>query len=71
VAEPSRRLSFTYTQPILADWTRSARAQGLRVVPLSPVIAIPVVASVAINGERSALFEQFVKTCQETMRLLR
>lgn len=49
----------------------SARAQGLRVVPLSPVIAIPVVASVAINGERSALVEQFVKTCQETMRLLR
>jgi DNA-binding transcriptional LysR family regulator len=49
----------------------SARAQGLRVVPLSPAIAIPVVASVAINGERSALVEQFVKTCQETMRLLR
>jgi hypothetical protein len=41
------------------------------VVPLSPAIAIPVVASVAINGERSALVEQFVKTCQETMRLLR
>jgi hypothetical protein len=38
------------------------------VVPLSPAIAIPVVASVAINGERSALVEQFVKTCQETMQ---
>jgi len=49
----------------------SARAQGLRVVPLSPVIAIPVVASVAINGERSALVEQFVETCRETLRSLR
>lgn len=48
----------------------SARAQGLRVVPLSPVIAIPVVASVAINGERSSLVEQFVETCRETLRLL-
>jgi hypothetical protein len=41
------------------------------VAPLPPAIAIPVVASVAINGERSALVGQFVKTCQETMRLLR
>jgi len=49
----------------------SARAQGLRVVPLSPVIAIPVVASVAINGERSALVEQFVETCRETLRSLK
>jgi hypothetical protein len=32
----------------------SARAQGLRVVPLAPLISIPVAASVAINGERSA-----------------
>ncbi len=48
----------------------SARAQGLRVVPLSPVIAIPVVASVAINGERSALVEQFVETCRETLHSL-
>jgi DNA-binding transcriptional LysR family regulator len=49
----------------------SARAQGLRVVPLAPVIAIPIVASVAINGERSALVEQFVETCRETLRSLR
>ncbi|SAL29816.1 LysR family transcriptional regulator [Caballeronia udeis] len=49
----------------------SARAQGLRVVPLSPVIAIPVVASVAINGERSALVEQFVETCRETLHSLK
>jgi DNA-binding transcriptional LysR family regulator len=49
----------------------SARAQGLRVVPLSPVIAIPVVASVAINGERSALVEQFVETCREILRSLK
>jgi len=49
----------------------SARAQGLRVVPLAPVIAIPIVASVAINGERSALVEQFVETCRETLRSLK
>ncbi|MEA3094723.1 MAG: hypothetical protein QOJ04_6065, partial [Caballeronia sp.] len=42
----------------------SARAQELRVVPLAPLISIPVVAGVAINGERSALVERFVKTCR-------
>jgi DNA-binding transcriptional LysR family regulator len=46
----------------------SARAQGLNVVPLAPEIAIPVVASVAINGERSALVEQFMRVCRNTFR---
>ncbi|CAE6771891.1 hypothetical protein R69658_03664 [Paraburkholderia aspalathi] len=46
----------------------SARAQGLNVVPLAPEIAIPVVASVAINGERSALVEQFMQVCRNTFR---
>jgi succinyl-diaminopimelate desuccinylase len=49
----------------------SARAQGLRVVPLAPLISIPVVASIAINGERSALVEQFVETCRETLGWLK
>jgi DNA-binding transcriptional LysR family regulator len=49
----------------------SARAQGLRVVPLSPLIAIQIVASVAINGERSALVEQFVETCREILRSMK
>ncbi|MFM0275018.1 LysR family transcriptional regulator [Paraburkholderia aspalathi] len=48
----------------------SARAQGLNVVPLAPEIAIPVVASVAINGERSALVEQFMQVCRNTFRTL-
>ncbi|KAE8759408.1 LysR family transcriptional regulator [Paraburkholderia madseniana] len=48
----------------------SARAQGLNVVPLAPEIAIPVVASVAINGERSALVEQFMQVCRNTFRAL-
>lgn len=42
---------------------RAANAQGLNVVPLAPEITIPVVASMAINGERSALVEQFVQVC--------
>jgi hypothetical protein len=46
----------------------SARAQGLNVVPLAPEIAIPIVASVAINGERSALVEQFMLVCRNTFR---
>ncbi|MFL9981803.1 LysR family transcriptional regulator [Paraburkholderia sediminicola] len=46
----------------------SAHAQGLNVVPLAPEIAIPVVASVAINGERSALVEQFMQVCRNTFR---
>ncbi|MFM0156465.1 LysR substrate-binding domain-containing protein [Paraburkholderia sediminicola] len=46
----------------------SARAQGLNVVLLAPEIAIPVVASVAINGERSALVEQFMQVCRTTFR---
>lgn len=49
----------------------SARAQGLRVVPLAPLISIPVVASIAINGERSALVEQFVETCREMLGSLK
>jgi DNA-binding transcriptional LysR family regulator len=49
----------------------SARSQGLNVVPLAPEVAIPVVASVAINGERSALVEQFVQVCRKTFRALR
>jgi hypothetical protein len=43
----------------------SARAQELRVVPLAPSISIPVVAGVAINGERSAMVERFVETCRQ------
>jgi DNA-binding transcriptional LysR family regulator len=46
----------------------SARAQGLNVVPLAPEITIPIVASVAINGERSALVEQFMHVCRNTFR---
>ena len=48
----------------------SARAQGLNVVPLAPEIAIPIVASVAINGERSALVEQFMQVCSKSFRIL-
>jgi hypothetical protein len=43
----------------------SARAQELRVVPLAPLISIPVVAGVAINGEGSAMVERFVETCRQ------
>jgi DNA-binding transcriptional LysR family regulator len=46
----------------------SAPDQGLNVVPLAPEIAIPIVASVAINGERSALVEQFMQVCRNTFR---
>jgi DNA-binding transcriptional LysR family regulator len=46
----------------------SARGLGLRVVPLAPEIAIPVVASLAISGERSALVDQFVQLCRKIMR---
>ncbi|SAL84818.1 LysR family transcriptional regulator [Caballeronia arvi] len=46
----------------------SAREIGLNVVPLAPEIAIPVVASFAISGERSALVEQFVQVCRKLMR---
>jgi DNA-binding transcriptional LysR family regulator len=46
----------------------SARAFGLNVAPLAPEIAIPVVASLAISGERSALVDQFVQMCKEIMR---
>jgi DNA-binding transcriptional LysR family regulator len=49
----------------------SASVQGLNVVPLAPEIAIPVVASVAINGERSALVEQFMQVCRNTFRTFR
>ncbi|WP_162916144.1 hypothetical protein [Burkholderia sp. PAMC 26561] len=49
----------------------SARSQGMNVVPLAPEIAIPVVASVAINGERSALIEQFIQTCRKRFRVLK
>ncbi|MGI4860147.1 MAG: LysR family transcriptional regulator [Janthinobacterium lividum] len=45
----------------------SAPALGLRAVPLAPTIAIPLVASVAINGERSALVEEFIRTCAQTL----
>jgi hypothetical protein len=48
----------------------SAPAQGLNVVPLAPEIAIPIVASVAINGERSALVEQFMQVCRKSLRIL-
>jgi DNA-binding transcriptional LysR family regulator len=48
----------------------SASVQGLNVVPLAPEIVIPVVASVAINGERSALVEQFMQVCMNTFRTL-
>ncbi|OTP79360.1 putative transcription regulator protein [Caballeronia sordidicola] len=49
----------------------SARSQGMNIVPLAPEIAIPVVASVAINGERSALVEQFIQTCRKRFRVLK
>jgi DNA-binding transcriptional LysR family regulator len=46
----------------------SARELGLHVVPIAPDIAIPVVASFAISGERSALIEDFVQLCRKIVR---
>jgi len=46
----------------------SARELGLHVVPIEPDIAIPVVASFAISGERSALVDEFVQVCRKIVR---
>jgi len=46
----------------------SATLQGLRVVPIAPAIAIPVVASVAISGERSALVGGFIESCRQALK---
>jgi hypothetical protein len=44
--------------------------EGLNVVPLAPEIAIPIVASVAINGERSALAGEFIQVGRKSFRTL-
>lgn len=49
----------------------SARVQGMNVVPLAPEIAIPVVASVAINGERSTAVDHFIRACRKSLRGLK
>jgi DNA-binding transcriptional LysR family regulator len=46
----------------------SARELGLNAVPIAPDIAIPVVASFAISGERSALVDAFVQLCRKIVR---
>jgi DNA-binding transcriptional LysR family regulator len=45
----------------------TAKSMGLRVVPLSPKVAIPVAACVAINGERSVPVQRFIETCHEVL----
>lgn len=48
----------------------TAKALGLRVVPIAPAIAIPIVACVAFNGERSAQVERFVEVCRERLQMV-
>ena len=68
VALAARSKTVTIVDEVAAI---SARSQGMNVVPLAPEIAISVVASVAINGERSALVEQFIQTCRKRFRVLK
>jgi DNA-binding transcriptional LysR family regulator len=49
----------------------TAKELGLQVVPLRPAIAIPIVASVAISGERSVHTQRFVQICKDVLRACR
>lgn len=63
LAARSRRVTIVDEISALA-----AREMGLNVVPLAPEIAIPVVTSLAINGERSTLVEEFVNLCRDVLQ---
>jgi len=64
VALAARSKTVTIVDEVAAI---SAHAHGMNVVPLTPEISIPIVASVAINGERSTVIDQFIQTCRKIL----